>query len=160
MTDVRVASVIETVVSLVEPQAAARSLQLEVMLDDPELAVRADHETLQQVMINLASNAVKFTDAGGRITLAAEARGDFVRLQVRDTGRGIPPDKLEAIFEPFVQVESGLTRTVQGSGLGLAIARDLARGMGGDLTVESHAGDGSTFTATLPRAAARHDEPA
>jgi signal transduction histidine kinase len=75
-----------------------------------------------------------------------------VRIRVRDTGVGIPADQLGRVFEPFVQVDQGLTRTQQGTGLGLAISRDLARGMGGDLTVESEPGVGSTFTLTLPRA--------
>jgi K+-sensing histidine kinase KdpD len=92
------------------------------------------------------------TERGGRIALSAGPDGDVVRIHVRDTGRGIPADKLEQIFHPFVQVEAGLTRTAQGSGLGLAIARDLARGMDGDVTVESAQGEGSDFTITLPRA--------
>lgn len=154
ITDVRMGDVFDTVVSLIQPQATAQGLTLDVPLDDPSVAVRADREKLQQVVINLASNAVKFTDRGGRIALSVEPRGDFVHMHVRDTGRGIPADKLEQIFHPFVQVESGLTRTAQGSGLGLAIARDLARGMGGDVTVESVEGEGSDFTVTLPRAAA------
>jgi PAS domain S-box-containing protein len=152
IADVRVSDVFETVVALIEPQAAAHSIALDVSLDDPSLTVRADREKAQQVVLNLASNAVKFTEAGGRIALDAETRDGFARLHVRDTGRGIPADKLEQIFHPFVQVESGLTRTVQGSGLGLAIARDLARGMGGDVTVESVEGVGSDFVITLPRA--------
>jgi len=152
ITDVRVSDVFDTVVALIQPQAAAQSIALDVSIDDGSLAVRADREKLQQVVLNLASNAVKFTDAGGRIALTAHARDGVVRIHVRDTGRGIPDDKLEQIFHPFVQVESGLTRTVQGSGLGLAIARDLARGMGGDVTVESVAGEGSDFAITLPRA--------
>ena len=152
VSNVRVSDVFDIVVALVQPQASAQGLELGVSLDDPALTVRADREKLQQVVINLASNAVKFTERGGRIALSAKPDGDAVRIHVRDTGRGIPADKLEQIFHPFVQVEAGLTRTAQGSGLGLAIARDLARGMDGDVTVESAQGEGSDFTITLPRA--------
>jgi signal transduction histidine kinase len=75
-----------------------------------------------------------------------------VVVRVEDTGRGIPPEKIEAIFEPFIQVDSQLTRTQDGVGLGLSISRDLARGMGGDLVAQSDVGKGSTFTLTLPAA--------
>ncbi|HKG93694.1 MAG TPA: ATP-binding protein, partial [Gemmatimonadaceae bacterium] len=87
----------------------------------------------------------------GRITVACEAAGEHALLRVTDTGRGIPADQLERIFEPFVQLDASLTRTAGGTGLGLAIARDLARAMGGDLTVESQLGVGSTFTLRLPK---------
>jgi signal transduction histidine kinase len=115
------------------------------------LMVRADRDKLQQIVLNLLSNAVKFTDHGGRITLAAEAEGDRVCIRVSDTGRGIPAEELEKIFEPFVQVDRGLTRTTEGTGLGLSISRDLARTMAGDLRVASEVGVGSTFTLSLPR---------
>jgi signal transduction histidine kinase len=86
------------------------------------------------------------------VELACEARGGDVVITVTDTGRGIPADRLEQVFEPFVQVDASRTRTQEGVGLGLAISRDLARGMGGDLTAESTPGEGSTFTLTLARA--------
>jgi signal transduction histidine kinase len=126
--------------------------------------VRADPEKLRQVLVNLLGNAVKFTDAGGHVTetgtetgtVAGAATGmghaPTVAIRVRDTGIGIPADRLAAIFEPFVQVRADLTRMAEGAGLGLAISRDLARGMGGDLTAESTPGGGSTFTLTLPGA--------
>jgi signal transduction histidine kinase len=114
---------------------------------------RADAEKVRQVLLNLLANAVKFTDAGGRVSLACEAEAGVVRVRVADTGRGIAPDQLERIFEPFVQVDRHRTHaSQQGVGLGLAISRDLARGMGGDLTAESTPGVGSTFTLTLPGA--------
>jgi PAS domain S-box-containing protein len=142
--DVGAASVLQEVSTMVLPQAAAR----------------ADREKLQQVLLNLLSNAVKFTPAPGAVRLACEPDASTVRFVVRDTGIGIPADSLAHIFEPFVQVESQLTRTAGGTGLGLAISRDLARGMGGDLTVDSTPGVGSTFTLTLPRAPDRRLETA
>ena len=118
--------------------------------------MRAEPEKVQQVVLNLLSNAVKFTPPGGRIGLtcaaAPAAGGGTVRITVADTGCGIALDQLERMFEPFVQVDTALTRTQEGVGLGLAISRDLARGMGGDLMVESTPGVGSTFTLTLPSA--------
>jgi YD repeat-containing protein len=108
---------------------------------------------VEQVVLNLLSNAVKFTEPGGRIELAWTADDARVSITVRDTGRGIPAEKLPAVFEPFVQVDPTLTRSNEGTGLGLAISRDLARAMHGDLSVESRVGEGSTFTLTLPRGA-------
>ena len=116
------------------------------------LFARADREKLQQVLGNLLSNAVKFTEEGGAIALACSRIDTGIQIVVRDSGIGIPGDKLEAIFEPFVQVRSDLTRTAEGTGLGLAISRALARGMGGELTVESELGAGSAFTLILPSA--------
>ena len=137
--------------ALIAPQMRARQLAFASVTCPPEHAARADREKVQQVVLNLLSNAAKFTEPGGRVTLACEAVGDgTVRVHVADTGNGIPPDQLERVFQPFVQVDAKLTRTREGTGLGLAISRDLARGMGGDLTAESEPGRGSTFTLTLP----------
>ena len=112
----------------------------------------ADREKVQQILINLLTNAVKFTPTGGTIRVAGRQAGDHVELQVRDSGIGIPGDKLASIFEPFVQVEMEHAKRREGSGLGLAISRDLARGMGGNLTVTSEINVGSTFTLSLPLA--------
>ena len=115
-------------------------------------AAVADPEKLQQILLNLLSNALKFTTSGGLVRLECALDGDRAAIAVADTGRGIPGDRLEDIFEPFVQVDRGLTRESDGTGLGLAISRQLALAMGGDLTVVSRLGEGSTFTLTLPRA--------
>jgi signal transduction histidine kinase len=152
MRDVVVCDALAAAEGLVAPQVRAKGLALAVGECARDVAVRADPEKLRQVLVNLLSNAVKFTDRGGRVDLVCQAAGDRVRLVVRDTGIGIPGEKLEEIFEPFVQVRADLTRTAEGTGLGLAISRDLARGMGGDLKAESTPGEGSTFTLTLPRA--------
>jgi PAS domain S-box-containing protein len=161
VAEVAVAGVLAAVESLVQPQVRAKGLTLSLAACPPSLAVRGDAEKLRQVLLNLLSNAVKFTDAGGRIRIAceppaADAAPDtpdaLVRIAVHDTGVGIAADQLQAIFEPFVQVGRALNNPGEGTGLGLAISRDLARGMGGDLTAESTPGVGSTFTLTLPRA--------
>jgi signal transduction histidine kinase len=146
--------------SLVEPQAAAKSLVLGYVPCADRLAVVADREKLRQILLNLLSNAIRYTPAGGRITLAAEAHGDVVAITTRDTGVGIAADALERIFEPFVQIDRSLTSVREGVGLGLAISRDLARGMGGDITVRSRPGEGACFTLTLPRTVAREGEEA
>lgn len=112
--------------------------------------VRADSVRLQQVLVNLLTNSCNFTSAGGSVSLAAARDDEWVELTVRDTGIGIPPEQLEAIFEPFVQVDASLTRRVGGAGLGLSIVRELANAMGGTVRVESTVGRGSTFTVTLP----------
>ena len=102
-------------------------------------------------MLNLLSNAIKFTKAGGSVTIGTRFSKDTASIFVADTGFGIPVDKLEMIFEPFVQLGRSLSSDHEGTGLGLSISRDLARAMNGDLTVTSVVGQGSTFTLTLPR---------
>jgi signal transduction histidine kinase len=108
-----------------------------------------DEEKLRQIVINLLSNAAKFTERGD-IRLKAQASDGSIAIAVSDTGIGIPPDKLELIFEEFEQADSSSTRSHRGTGLGLAIARRLARLMGGEVTAESMLGSGSTFRLTLP----------
>jgi signal transduction histidine kinase len=126
--------------------------------DRPPRLVLADREKLQQILLNLLSNAVKFSPPGGGITVTLEDEADadgFAIIRVSDTGPGIPSDRLQTVFEPFVQLGRGLSSNSEGTGLGLSISRDLARGMGGDLTVESTVGKGSVFTLRLPRAKGR-----
>jgi signal transduction histidine kinase len=151
--DVPAAEALAEVAALVAPQARAKGLVLTVRPCDPALAARADPEKVRQVLLNMLSNAIKFTRGGGTVTVdCGLAPAGRVALRVADSGRGIPADQLERVFQPFVQVDQRLTRTEEGTGLGLAISRDLARGMGGDLMVESVPGVGSTFTLTLPSA--------
>lgn len=146
----RVRDILASAEALVSPQAAAKQLSLTVADCPPDLSVNADPEKLRQVVVNLLSNAVKFTDAGGQIAISCARENEVVEIRVEDTGIGIAADKLDSIFDPFVQVRSDLTRPHEGTGLGLAISRDLARGMRGDLTAESEPGAGSTFILTLP----------
>jgi len=147
--------VLATCEALLIPQAEAKRISLHLIGCAGPVTARADQEKLQQIILNLLSNAVKFTENGGEVRLSCEVAGaDAPRVIVRvtDTGIGIAPDQVERVFQPFVQVDARLTRTQEGTGLGLAISRDLARGMGGDLTLESTVTVGSTFTLELPGA--------
>src|SRR5262249_51197721 len=108
---------------------------------------------------NLIANAIKFTEAGGKVVIDCRADGLWIRTDVRDTGGGIPPSQLDAIFVPFVQLDaSGYRGNDRGVGLGLAISRQLAGAMRGDVTVSSVLGGGSTFTLRLPRASINVNE--
>jgi len=150
--DISVCEAVVAAESLVAPQARVKGVTL-ISGDCPgSLIVRADAEKLRQILVNLLSNAVKFTSAGGQIEISCAMQDAVGLIRVRDTGIGIPSDKLETIFDPFVQVRADLTRPHEGTGLGLAISRDLARGMGGDLRVQSEQGSGSTFIVALPLA--------
>jgi len=152
VSEVLIDPLLQGVAALVEPQLRAKGLQYTYSGCDKLLTFHGDPERVEQVMLNLLTNAVKFTEPGGTVAVTCEATDLEVSVLVRDTGRGIPADKLEAIFDPFVQVDRHLTEgTPQGTGLGLSIARDLARRMHGDLRAESTPGDGSVFTLTLPR---------
>jgi PAS domain S-box-containing protein len=141
---------VDTVLPMVEPQAKKKELTLDHRPCSPTLVGLADRAKAEQVVLNLLSNAVKFTPAGGRIAVSCETRHDRVVVTVTDTGPGIPLEQQAAIFEPFVQLGRSLTSGHEGTGLGLAISRDLARAMGGDVTVQSVAGQGATFALSLP----------
>lgn len=148
-----VKDVLEEVVSITSTLASEKKIDLCVDENsDPEVSLLADRTRLQQVMINLVNNAIKFTDKG-RISIHAQRKGEGAALiTVRDTGMGIPPDKLEIIFQEFAQIDTSSTRKVGGTGLGLPISRRLVEMHGGRLWAESTgiAGEGSTFFVELP----------
>jgi signal transduction histidine kinase len=147
-----VASLLEGMRSLVEPQMAAKGLSYRCDGCDGGLRVRGDRGRIEQVLLNLLANAVKFTPTGGTVELTCHRSDGDVRFRVSDSGPGVEPDKRESIFDPFVQVGRGAGSENQGVGLGLAISRDLATAMGGTLTLESSSPSGSTFTLSLPGA--------
>ncbi len=148
---VRVAEILSGVDALVGPQMRAKQLNLTVSTCAPDIEVHADEEKLRQILINLLTNALKFTPAGD-VSIWCDAQDATATISVSDTGRGIAPAQISSVFEPFVQIDRHVTpEHEQGVGLGLAISRELARAMRGDLTVTSIVGEGSTFTLTLPR---------
>ena len=166
-----VSDVIHATMALVGPQAVARGIDYpEECEGDKGASYVGDPDRVRQILVNLLSNAVKFTNPGGSVTLACGSadhsdpgarlvgEGPWTFVRVTDTGIGIPPEQIVRIFEPFVQAETGYTRTEGGTGLGLAISRRLARLMGGDITVQSRLGRGSSFTLWL-RSASSDDLP-
>jgi signal transduction histidine kinase len=149
---VSMANAIGDVVGMIGGMAREKGLTLTSPPCDVGIVAWADPDRVRQILVNLIMNAVKYTpDRGGTITVSCEAIGDVVVARVADTGPGIPVERFESIFEPFVQLTAGLTERRGGVGLGLPISRDLARAMKGDLTVESTLGVGSCFTLSLPR---------
>ncbi len=136
--------------ALVFPQFAKKNITYTHRAGDPSLTVFADREKVQQILVNLLANAMKFTPAGGSVELDWRVEDDSLLVRVRDTGPGIPPEKIEQIFEPFVQLRAPGSLPTGGTGLGLPISRDLARAMGGDVRATSTFGVGSMFTVTLP----------
>jgi signal transduction histidine kinase len=147
ITDVEVDQALLAVEEMIRPQMVVKRIDFRSSLPGAAVRLRADEEKLRQIMLNLLSNATKFTAAGGQIRVECD-----VSEHVVDTGHGIPPERLATVFEPFVQVGVPSSHG-EGTGLGLAISRDLAVGMGGRLDVRSDVGRGSTFTLTLPRSA-------
>ena len=147
---VPLSTLVEGLSGLVEPQMRSKRLRFE-SVEPPDVAVLTDAEKARQILLNLLSNAVKFTPPDGTIRVDFAMRPDWVEVRVVDTGIGIAEDKLESVFEPFVQVRT-YSSSEGGTGLGLAISRDLARAMGGTLSVTSALGKGSAFTLGLPAA--------
>lgn len=137
--------------AIVAPLAHARGVALTVSDATRDAQVFGDDAKIKQVLVNLATNAVKFTGQGGQVTLTCHAANDDVVFDISDTGAGIPADQLRAIFEPYVQLPTPLLDSHGGSGLGLAISREFATAMHGELTVSSTLGRGSTFTLRLKR---------
>jgi signal transduction histidine kinase len=145
---------LEVVESLIVPQITAKDLTYDCANCDSNLMVRGDKQKVGQILLNLLSNALKFTPAGGRITLRTDALSNqgCVAIAVGDSGVGMSAEQVAIVFEPYVQFENRLTPKAQGTGLGLPIAREMARGMGGELTVQSQADVGTEFVLTLPTA--------
>jgi PAS domain S-box-containing protein len=148
--DVDVASLFADALALVRPMAEAKQLPLIIETAGADIRLYTDALKVRQILVNLLTNAVKFTDAGS-VTLSARPDGDDVVFDVRDTGIGIAPANLASIFEPFWQVVQSASRRVGGTGLGLSVTRRLAHLLGGDVSVESTPGQGSTFVVRLPR---------
>jgi signal transduction histidine kinase len=157
-----VGEVIREAVALVGAQYAEREVSLRNECTEPATPYVGDRDRVRQILLNLLSNAVKFTEAGGSVAVrcgttmqphpeaALAGGGPWTCLQVEDTGIGISPEEVASVFQPFVQVEGGRTRTQGGTGLGLTISRQLARLMGGDLTLRSEKDRGSCFSLWLP----------
>ncbi|HEY7878161.1 MAG TPA: ATP-binding protein [Gemmatimonadaceae bacterium] len=155
VADFGIRPVLEDVRVLVLPPMQAKHLEFTVgEASDAQASARGDREKVQQILLNLLSNAAKFTSPGGRVTVDWRRVGDMLNVTVTDTGIGIPSDKINLVFEPFVQLGSDRTTIGQGTGLGLAISRELARSMNGDLSATSEPGTGSAFTLSLPAARA------
>jgi len=151
-SDVSIESALDDVAEMLEGPISDRHLTLEIKPGSPDAYVWADTDRVRQILINLVMNAVKYSPSGGgAITLSYTMTRHDIIIQVADTGPGIPPEMLEVIFEPFVQLEAGLTNRRGGVGLGLAISRDMARAMNGEISVDSTLGVGSRFTLALPR---------
>ena len=146
---IEVSRVLDGLKEFVEPQLREKNLNFSVLDSCPGAVARGDEDKVRQILINLLSNAIKYTSMNGHINVECSANDGTLNIDVSDDGAGIPPDKLEAIFEPFVQVGRDFSSPQGGTGLGLAISRDLARRMGGDLEVQSELGKGSTFTLML-----------
>jgi len=137
--------------ALIGSQLESKDLEYNYRCDDSDVVAHADAAKLQQIVLNLLANAIKFTPFGGSITLECESEDDAVAIRVIDTGIGIPDDKIETIFQPFVQIRERNALS-NGTGLGLAISRALANAMGGSLTATSKLGKGSVFTLRLRKA--------
>ncbi len=150
ITDVPIGAALASIEALIAPQLRDRRMSYAVH-PCADVYAHADSDKMQQVLINLVSNAIKYTPDGGRIDVSCEATESQVHVHVRDTGIGIARNRLVNIFDPFIQVGRALNRPHEGVGLGLSISRDLAHGMGGSLSVASELAKGSTFTLTLER---------
>jgi two-component system phosphate regulon sensor histidine kinase PhoR len=149
--EVDVAKLARALLADMEPRLKERSLEASVSDQGAALAW-ADRRAVDQVLSNLLDNALKYTDPGGRITVGIEAQPEAVRVSVSDTGIGIAPEHRPRIFERFYRVDKARSRALGGTGLGLSIVRHLVQAMGGEVSVESEPGRGSTFHFTLPRA--------
>ena len=149
--DLSVPELCESQLAMLRPQAEKKNIELKTQYDSALPLIKQDAAKLRQVLSNLLSNAIKFTPEGGRVMLKAHAEGNEIVLTVSDTGVGIAPEDQETIFDKFRQAGNPLTREHEGTGLGLSIVRELCKLLGGDVSLKSELGRGSTFTIRLPR---------
>lgn len=147
---VPMAPIFTAIEAMVRPEMDMRGVHFSHWSCDPDIAALGDRDRIIQVCLNLVTNAMRATGPTGQVTMRCVADVEFVTIEVADTGRGIPEDKLESIFAPFVQVGRALNAPMEGAGLGLSISRGLAEAMGGTLSVTSVLGEGSTFSLRLP----------
>jgi two-component system cell cycle sensor histidine kinase PleC len=147
---ISLAKEIESCLRVVQLQVMKGGLEIGQELQDAPAQIQADRRAFKQIVINLFSNAIKFTPPGGAITIAAKTKGDMLELKVSDTGIGIPTGDLSRLGRPFEQVSSTLNRSHEGSGLGLALCHSLVHMHGGKFFIESVQGKGTTVTATFP----------
>jgi len=141
--------ILDKVARTIRPMVEAKHLALELEVDPAVGSVRADSRRVEQVLLNLLSNSIKFTGQG-HVRITCVPAGNEIRISVADTGIGIKPEDLEKLFRPFTQVDTGLTRQYEGTGLGLSISKRLVSLMGGTIEVKSEWGKGSTFSFTVP----------
>jgi len=144
--------VIEEVHDMIESTAEAREVTLHINVDPDAQFVEADEHMIEHVLSNLISNAIKYNRLNGDVYIETADAGGYVRVSVRDTGLGIPQNAMGRIFERFFRVDTKQHRSVEGTGIGLAVVKGVIDKHGGDLTVDSKEGTGSTFAFTLPRA--------
>jgi signal transduction histidine kinase len=149
IVDVDVPQLLESVAAMAEPLASEKGLSFALDVEPPELTIRTDPMKLRQVLLNLISNAVKYTSTGS-VSVESRAVDGEVSFLVHDTGVGVSEEHLEQIFEPFWQVEQTTTRRAGGTGLGLAVTRQFVDLLGGTISVESTLGKGSTFRVSIP----------
>jgi signal transduction histidine kinase len=149
-TEFLLVDLVNAVVAVAEPLAKQKGIELTMHVPDPNLRITTDIDRARQILINLAGNAVKFTDKGG-VHIAVAAGDEDFRISVTDSGIGIPAAQQKILFKPFAQVDTGLTRRHGGTGLGLYISAQLAKLLGGQIELKSQAGQGATFTLVLPR---------
>jgi signal transduction histidine kinase len=147
---IRVRQAFDSIEPIVGAELKRKNLTLEIGAVDDELYVNADADKLRQVILNLVANAMKFTAAGGKITMSARSDGDRARIDVADSGIGIPARHVKQVFEPFFQVEQGDTRRYPGLGIGLSIVRNAVLAMDGEVGIESVEGKGTTAFILLP----------
>jgi signal transduction histidine kinase len=147
--DVDLREVVETAVEQVRPVVTERH-QLEIDLPGKPVVVRGDTARLRRIAVNLLDNAVKYSPDGGAVRLAVDVSDRHAEVSVRDCGIGIAADAQARMFQRFGRIVTPRTSSIPGTGLGLYLCRELARAHGGDITVESREGEGSTFTLTLP----------
>lgn len=141
---------IDKVVETNRPFADIKNLRVTVSVDEDAKDITSDSRRVEQILLNLVNNAIKFTEVG-TITIKCFSDSNFVKIQITDSGVGIESEKIEQLFKPFMQIDTGLTRKHAGTGLGLSICKKLTEMLNGEIEVESEYGSGSTFTVTLPK---------